>query len=303
LIAPLLACAGITFIETQNGYAPWQFSAKVLAAPVDTLTSDLNEKASLSEIFERTKTLSLESAWAGRDTGPSQIVECLVTGQTQVESLCLKSMRALKKAMENKLHKADALSLTDHAYVAGFIFFALTFLGTYFNIFYLCAYSEKVRLWMAGIAPWGSQRYSRLLYLFGAQLLFISVWFVARLLFQLETKTLLPAEDSSAYSEVIRNSYFFFVAVYFVGVGFVIAAAFKLNNMLTRLAIVGLAIVTAGFLGLSFSVTSFVRTLQFFIGVQAGPASEVILVILLLFIVFIPLVLPNMLPGDEDGLN
>jgi len=303
VLLPLFACAGVTLIETGSGYAPWQFSAEVLDAPIDSFASHNNEPRSLKEIFERTRALPLISVWDTRNDEPTQRVECLASGRTESESDCRSSMIALKQTMLTKMRDTDALSLTDRAYIYSFAFFALTFLGTYFNIVYLCAFSERVRAWMAGLAPWGGQRYSRLLYLFAAQLLFISVWFVARLIFQMETKTLLPSESASSYSEVIRNSYFLFVAVFFVGVYFLTAAAFRLNSMLTRLAIVSLAIVTAVFLWLSFSVTSFVTTLQFFIGVKAAAHSEAILAIILIFVVFIPLVVPNMLPRDEDALT
>jgi hypothetical protein len=301
-VAPVVFCGAVTVIETGSGYAPWQFIDKIQMAPVNSYAPQLAEKRSLIQIFSQTKTLKPKSLWEQRNYDPTLKVDCLAMGTQANEADCSKAIHRLNAAMEPMLKDKRILSLTAATYSYSFFFFAMTFLGTYFNIFFLCFNSQKVRAWMAGLAPWGGQRYSQLLYLFSAQLLFISVWFVARIIFQLETKSILPSDNGGNFTEVIRDSYFGFVAVYFVGIGFVVGAALRLNSALTRLGIVSLALLTAIFLGLAFSVTAFCQTLQAFIGVQASAASDIVLVILLIFIVFIPLVLPNLLPREEDDL-
>jgi hypothetical protein len=56
-------------------------------------------------------------------------------------------------------------------------------------------------------------------------------------------------------------------------------------------------------LGLAFSMSTFCRELQNFIGVQATLPSVAMLLLLLIFLVFIPVMLPNLLPHEEDELN
>ncbi len=302
-IAPAMACAVVTSMETSDGYAPWQFTEKVLSAPVRTL-APIDSDRSLEHIFSDARDSDLKSLWALRNDDPAAAGHCLITGKREAPGVCLTMMKALQVAMERRMRTDPAsLSATNTAYVYSFFFFALTFLGSYFNIFFLCFRSQKVRTWMAGLAPWGGQRYGQLLWLFAVQLLFIAVWFVARIIFQLETATILNADSGVNYNAVIRNSYFGFVAVYFVSIGFVVAAALRLQNALTRAGIVILAGLTALYLGMSFSVTAFCRSMQAVIGGRAGPASLFVLMVLLVFVIFIPLVLPNLLPRDEDDIN
>ena len=128
---------------------------------------------------------------------------------------------------------------------------------------------------MARLSPWGGERYSQLLRLFALQLLFILVWFISRMLFQLETQTILPSSGRGQFTQVIRNSYFLFFIIYLICIGFIVAAAFRFRDKLARAGIVLIAIVTAALIALAFSVTWFCRALQQFIGVHATTASIV----------------------------
>ena len=301
ILIPVCMCSAVTYIETNDGYAPWQFNSAVQHMPVSQY-SPVDSQRSLLDIFGDTRSLTLRSLLASRNNDPAAPVKCLVTGQTETGEACLVKMQQLQTALEGKLHDPAWLSRTNSAYVASFFFFALTFLGSYVNIFFLCSMPNRARAWIAGTAPWGVQRYSQLLYLFAAQLLFIAVWFVARMIFQLETQTIFAADAGNNANATIRTSYFAFIAVYFIGIGFVIMAAFRLQNWQTRLGIVFLSLLTAAFLALSFSVSEFSRAMQTFIGARAGVPSILILTILVFFIFFIPLVLPNLFPRSEDDI-
>ncbi len=296
---PLCMCSAVTYIETNDGYAPWQFNARIQHMPIRQYSA-VDSDRSLVDIFGDTRTLTLKSLLESRNADPSVPVRCLVSGQMEPGESCAKKMQQLQTALEGKLHDNTWLSRTNGAYVASFFFFALTFLGSYVNIFFLCSMPRRARAWIAGTAPWGVQRYSQLLFLFAAQLLFIAVWFVARMIFQLETQTILVGDAGDNANAAIRSSYFAFIAVYFIGIGFVISAAFRLQNWQTRVGIVLLSILTALFLALSFSVSDFFRAMQTFIGARAGGPSILILAILVFFIFFIPLVLPNLFPRAED---
>jgi hypothetical protein len=95
---------------------------------------------------------------------------------------------------------------------------------------------------------------------------------------------------------------FLFFAIYLIAIGFVVAAAFRFRNNAARTGIVITALVTTLLIALAFSMTWFCRALQQFIGVHATTASMVVLTIVMIFVLFVPLVLPDPLPAKEDDL-
>lgn len=320
VVAPIVSCALIAHLEVGDGYAPWQFTDTVLDTPVKQLATEvpgierqddrpsaLDETRSLGQIFDTIRGFTLTSAWSARSAELSDLPCAALPARTPDAALssdpnCLVHMNELQQVMEHHLRDPQALSLTGRAYAFGFFFFALAFIGTYFNIFFLTFRSEEVRVWMARLSPWSGQRYGQILQLFAIQLAFISIWFVARMIFQLETQTIIPNSGGEQFTQAIRNHYFAFLAIYFVAIGFVLAAALRLNGAMTRLGIVLIAGITTAFMALAFSATWFCRALQMVIGVHATNASFLILAIVTIFILFVPLVLPNLFPKREDDL-
>lgn len=321
VVAPIVTCLTIASLEIRDGYAPWQFAPEVLAAPISSLARDVaglqdlqgrpdiyGDDRTVAQLFQTTRYFDLQSLLQWRNSNIDDL-PCVASPQSTIQPLrlasdrdCVTHMNNLQLAMEHAHRDPANLSLTAYAYRYCFFFFALAFMGTYFNIYVLTLRSERVRVWMARLSPWSGQRYSQILYLFAVQLFFIAVWFVSRMLFQLETLTILPSSGRGQFSQVIRNSYFLFFATYLIAIGFVVMAAFRFRNSTARVGIVAMSVVTAVIVALAFSVTWFCRALQQFIGVHATTASLVVLLIVMFFVVFVPLVLPNMLPAKEEEL-
>ena len=300
IVIPLCMCSAVTYIETTDGYAPWQFNARVQHMPIRQYSA-VDSDRTLVDIFGDTRTLTLKSLLESRNADPAAPVRCLVSGQTETGESCVKKMELLQTALEGKLHDNTWLSRTNGAYIGSSFFFALTFLGSYVNMFFLCSMPRRARAWIADTAPWGLQRYSQLLYLFAAQLLFIAVWFVARMIFQLETQTILVGDAGNNANATIRTSYFAFIAVYFIGIGFVTSAAFRLQSWQTRLGITLLSLLTALFLAFSFSVPASFQVVQIFIGTRSSASSIFIPAILIFFILFLPIFMRNIFAKLQGG--
>lgn len=322
VIGPIITCATVATLEVRDGYAPWQFTSEILDAPLAELARDSNDlvditegpdiredRRTLRQVFEASRQFTFRSLLESRD-GEFDTLPCLASPSSTGTPMrlvsdpnCVTHMNNIQRVMERVHDDPAANSYTSYAYQYGFFFFTLAFMGTYFNIFALTIRAEKARVWMARLSPWSGQRYGQLLQLLSLQLFFISIWFVARMLFQLQTGTILPSSGQGQFTQVIRNSYFLFFAIYLVAIGGVVRAAFRFRNRYAQVGVVLTAVMTAAMMALAFSLTSFCRMLQQFVGIHATTESTIVLGIFLFFIIFFPLILPNLAPAKETDLG